>query len=144
MIGTALRLWALADPQLAADLGERLRPDHLEHGDELANVAAIYSTISETPGEGLVDDTEHSEERIQFDIFGTNSTTVRQVAKKLRKRLRLAIGSLPAGDQSVYCTGVSTAGGIRDLSPMQPIDGGAIWKHRRSFDVFVGFSDEDS
>ena len=140
-ITTALRTYALADESLSDQLGERFRPVHLEQGDDDAAIAVTYQTISNTPDEGLTEDSDHETNRIQFDVYSDDEALAGTVAKKLRQRLRSAHGSLDVdGEAVVFCTGCSTGSGIRDLSALAPIDGSANWKHRLSFDMMVSFN----
>lgn len=143
-IGIALRRFALENEYLAEQLGERLRPVHLEQGDEDAIVAATYVAISAVPDESLEDDCGHTQDRIQFDVYSNDEALGERVAQRLRLRLLKAYGTLVIEDAdtptTIYCTGVSTAGGVRDLSALQPDDGSGDWKHRISFDMAVGYN----
>lgn len=140
-IGTALRSFALDNEYLADQLGPRLRPVHLEQGDEDEAVSATYLTISDTPDECLTGEVGHTQSRIQYDVYANDEQLAERVARRLRQRILLAFGELTADDdETIYCTGISTASGIRDLSALTPDDGGPDWKHRISFDLYVGYN----
>lgn len=141
-IGTALRLYATADADVAAAIGDRLTPGHQPQGEQAP--AATYQTITGTPAEHLGGDAGHTTDRIQFDVYGEDPDVVSAAAKKIRKRLLTAFGSLPADEtdtpETLYVTGVTTAGGVRNPSTTSPTDASDRWLHRASFDLEVGYN----
>lgn len=139
---TALRLFALEDPILAGQLGDRIRPMNLAQLDVMP--CATYETISSVPDEALDGDMEHTTDRVQFDVYANDADVARATARRLRAIMLDAYGILPTDvtpqPPVVVITGVSTASGLRDYPPESPVDGGDRWRYRSSFDLLVSFN----
>ena len=142
----ALRLFALADPDIVELVGDRIRPSSMHQADILPCVCV--TTISSDPDESLLGDAGHQNDRIQFDVFAATDAGAHRLARLLRLRWLAAYGILETDiatvddpdPPAISVTGVSTAGGIRDIPADAPIDGSDDWQYRSSFDLFVSFN----
>ncbi|WP_339739223.1 hypothetical protein [uncultured Maricaulis sp.] len=140
--GVALRLHAIGHSPITDLIGERFRPIHDAQGDDFPRVT--YQQISCLPDEGLHGDAGHETVRLQFNIYDNDSTRAHRISRLVRKRLLTAFGTLPIDNEpepaTIYVTGVSTAGGIRDAHTAAPADKSEQWLHGATFDLMVSYN----
>ena len=140
-IGTALTIYALADADIADAIADRMSPQF--RPQDTATPAATCQVITSSPDEALDGDIGHQTDRIQFDLYGDDSDELDRIARRLRLRLLTASGDLPIDETdtpaTLWVTGVSTAGGIRQASTSNPLDASDSWQFRVSFDLHVSY-----